>query len=320
MNPAAATYGFPQGPSAGHPTPDVAWVGSTGNVGGSSNYVPPPPPASGGPSPTPDGFGSDRDNRRMWRNGLIAVGSLIAACWFVIWLLGALAEWLVDWVPTDVDVALGEENWQQLAPPETHCTDPGPQAYVDELTKPLLAHAGDEFEFQFVVVESPEVNAFALPGGFVTVNMGLLDAAETGEEVAAVLGHEMTHVTERHGMRGVMRKVGGLVFVAMIFGGTDYATLAYAVEGLAGQAHSRDQERQADEGGRAMLMAAGINPIGMATFFERLEADQGELPGAVALLSTHPNPGERAETTRAIAAGFVATVDLPDPPADLHCH
>jgi predicted Zn-dependent protease len=130
----------------------------------------------------------------------------------------------------------------------------------------------------------------------------------------------MTHVTERHGMRGVMRRVGGLVFVAMIFGGTDFETLAYAAEGLAGQAFSRDQEREADEGGRAILMAAGINPIGMATFFERLEADQGELPGAVALLSTHPNPGERAETTREIAAGFVASVDLPDPPDDLHCH
>lgn len=256
----------------------------------------------------------------MWRNGLIVVGSLIAAGCLVVWLLGVLAEWLVDWVPTDVDVALGEQNWEELSPPATHCTNPGPLAYVEQLIEPLQAHAGDQFEFQFVVVESPEVNAFALPGGFVTVNMGLLEAAETGEEVAAVLGHEMTHVTERHGMRGVMRKVGGMMFVAMIFGGTNFETIAYAAEGLAGQAFSRDQEREADEGGRAMLMAAGINPIGMATFFERLEADQGELPGAVALLSTHPNPGERAETTRKIAAGFFVTLDLPDPPDDLHCH
>jgi len=313
----------PRGPSAGHATPDVAWIGSAsqGNAGGSTNYVPPPPP----PSPDmghrqPEGFGSEGDKRKMWRSGLIAVASLVATGFLVIWLLGVLAEWLVDWVPTDVDVALGEQNWAELAPPETHCTDPGPLAYVESLTEPLQAQAGSEFEFQFVVVDSPEVNAFALPGGFVTVNMGLLEAAETGEEVAAVLGHEMTHVTARHGMRGVMRRVGGFMFVAMIFGGTDFETLAYTAEGLAGQAFSRDQEREADDGGRAILMAAGINPIGMATFFERLEADQGELPGAVALLSTHPNPGERAQTTREIAAGFVATLDLPDPPDDLRCN
>lgn len=313
----------PTGPSAGHATPNVGWMGSPsqGNAGGSTNYVPtPPPPIGTDGQPPPEGFGSEQSTRKMWRNGLIAVGSIVAVGWLVIWLLGVLAEWLVVLVPTDVDVALGEQNWEQLSPPETHCTDPGPLAYVEQLTEPLKAHAGDEFEFQFVVVESPEVNAFALPGGFVTVNMGLLDAAETGEEVAAVLGHEMTHVTERHGMRGVMRRVGGMVFVAMLFGGTDFETLAYAAEGLAGQAFSRDQEREADDGGRAILMGAGINPIGMATFFERLEADQGELPGAVELLSTHPNPGERAETTREIAAGFVATVDLPDPPEDLHCH
>jgi predicted Zn-dependent protease len=312
---------LPRGPSAGHATPNVGWTGSQGNAGGSVDYVPPPPPPLAGPSqPQPDGFGSEHDNRRMWRNGLIVLGSLVAVVGFVIWLLGAMAEWLVDWVPTDVDVALGEQNWEELSPPETRCTDPGPLAYVEQLTAPLQAHAGDQFEFQFIVVESREVNAFALPGGFVTVNMGLLEAAESGEEVAAVLGHEMTHVTERHGMRGVMRRVGGLVFVAMLFGGTDFETLAYAAEGLAGQAFSRDQEREADEGGRAILMAAGINPIGMATFFERLEQDQGELPGAVALLSTHPNPGERAQTTRELAAGFIATVDLPDPPDDLRCH
>nr|WP_255216131.1 M48 family metallopeptidase [Pseudenhygromyxa sp. WMMC2535] len=239
--------------------------------------------------------------------------------WGGIWLLGVIAAKLVDWVPTDVDVALGSQNWQALAPEESRCSNPGPLAYVEELVQPLTEQADGEFEFQFAVVDSEEVNAFALPGGFVTVNMGLLEAAETGEEVAAVLAHEMTHVTHRHGMRAVLRRVGGLTVISMIFGGTDFQNLAFAAEGLATQAHSRDQERDADEGGRELLMAAGVDPIGMATFFERMERDQGSLPGAAVLLSTHPNPGERAETTREIAAGFTATRDLPDPPADLSC-
>jgi len=235
-------------------------------------------------------------------------------------LLGAIAAKLVDWVPTEVDVALGEQNWAELAPPEDQCTDPGPLAYVESLTGPLIAETDGEFVFQFVVVESEEVNAFALPGGFVTVNMGLLEAAESGEEVAAVLAHEMTHVTNRHGMRAVLRRVGGLALVSMVFGGTDLEAIAFAADGLASQSHSRDQERDADEGGRRILMAAGVDPTGMATFFERLEEMQGSMPGAAILLSTHPNPGERAETTREIAMDFTATRDLPDPPADLRCH
>jgi predicted Zn-dependent protease len=255
----------------------------------------------------------------MWRNLVIAVVALIAGGWLVLWLLGLLAARLVNWVPTDVDVAIGEQNWKELAPESAHCTDPGPLAYVEELAQPLVEAADSEFEFHFVVVDDEQVNAFALPGGFVTVNMGLLEAAETGEEVAAVIAHEMTHVTHRHGMRAVLRRVGGVALVSMLFGGTSLETVAWAAEGLSGQAHSRDQERDADDGGRAILMDAGVDPTGMATFFERLEADGASMPGAAVLLSTHPNPGERAETTREIAASFTPTRDLPDPPDDLKC-
>jgi len=255
----------------------------------------------------------------MWRNLVLAVVGLIFAGWLILWLLGLLAAKLVNWVPTDVDVAIGEQNWKELAPESSHCTDPGPLAYVEELAQPLIAASNSEFEFHFVVVDAQEVNAFALPGGFVTVNMGLLEAAETGEEVAAVIAHEMTHVTNRHGMRAVLRRVGGLALVSMVFGGTNLETLAWAAEGLSSQAHSRDQERDADDGGRKILMDAGVDPTGMATFFERLEAEGASMPGAAVLLSTHPNPGERAETTRVIAASFTPTLDLPDPPDDLKC-
>ena len=241
--------------------------------------------------------------------------------WLLAWFLPPR---MVRFIPTQLDVTIGEENWAEVAPPEQHCTDPGPLAYVEALAQPLVAASDSEFEFRFVVVESEEVNAFALPGGFVTVNMGLLEAAETGEEIAAVISHEMTHATNRHGMRAIMRRVGAVAVVGIVFGGTGLETLAYAAEGLAGQAHSREQERDADDGGRELLMAAGINPIGMATFFERLEQEYEAMPEGMrkgfALISTHPDPGERATTTRTIAQGFSATVELPDPPPDLRCH
>jgi predicted Zn-dependent protease len=303
-------YGQPQPP----PGP------SQGNAGGSNYTTPPPPPPAAGQQHE-GGFGDTGHRRKMWRNALLALLAVGVVLWLLIWVLPPR---MVGLVPTDVDVAIGEASWEDVAPPASYCTDPGPLAYVEELAQPLVAEADSEFEFHFVVVDSEEINAFALPGGFVTVNMGLLEAAETGEEVAAVLAHEMTHVTHRHGMRAIMRRVGGLAVVSLVFGGTGLETLAYGAAGLVNQAHSRDQERDADDGGRELLMAAGIDPTGMATFFERLEEEYEAMPESMrkgfALLSTHPDPGERASTTRELAAGFTTTRDLPDPPEDLHCY
>ena len=267
------------------------------------------------------GFSDERHNKKLWRNAGLALGGLAIFLWLIVWVLPPR---MVGFVPTSVDVSIGESQWEELAPPETQCTDPGPLAYVEELSAPLVEAADSEFEFHFVVVESEEINAFALPGGFVTVNMGLLEAAETGEEVAAVLAHELTHVTHRHGMRAVLRRVGAVAVVSLVFGGTGIENLAFGAEALVNQAHSREQERDADDGGRQLLMAAGVDPIGMATFFERLEEEYESMPESMrkgfALLSTHPDPGERAATTRELSAGFTATRDLPDPPADLRCH
>lgn len=317
---------YPQGPGSSHPTPTYHGYGQPGSYGPGygeggwpGGYVPPPPPPpmQSGPPPQHDGgFGDDKNRKKLWRNGILAIVGIAVVFWLFAWVLPPR---LVRFVPTSLDVAIGENQWEQVAPPSSYCTDPGPLAYVEELAQPLVEQAGDEFEFHFVVVDSTDINAFALPGGYVTVNMGLIEAAESGEEIAAVIGHEMTHVTNRHGMRAVMRKLGASALVAVVFGGTSLETIMYAAEGLVGQAHSRDQERDADNGGRDLLMAAGVDPIGMATFFERLEQEQAGMPGALALLSTHPDPGERAETTREISAGFTATRDLPDPPADLKC-
>ena len=257
----------------------------------------------------------------MWRNAILAIGGLGVLLWLIVWFLPPR---MVVFVPTEFDESIGESQWEEVAPPETYCTDPAALAYIEELAAPLIAVSDSPFEFHFVVVESEEINAFALPGGYLTVNMGLIEAAETGEEIAAVIGHEMTHATNRHGMRAIMRRVGAMAAVSIMFGGTGLETVAWAAEGLVSQAHSRDQERDADDGGRELLMKAGVDPIGMATFFERLEEEYEAMPEGMrktmAVLSTHPDPGERATTTREIAAGFTATVDLPDPPEGLRCH
>jgi predicted Zn-dependent protease len=280
-----------------------------------------PDPSSSTP-PTPadperDGFGAD--GTTIWRNFVIAAAVLLLLIVVAIWVLGKAVGAVVDAIPASVDVALGEQSWEAAAPASARCTDPGPQAYVEQIAAPLLAALDDtSFAFRFTVVDSEEVNAFALPGGFVTVNMGLLEAAESGDEVAAVLAHEIHHVTLRHGTRRILRELGGLAVLVALVGGTDFEVAGLVAGGLLDSAYDRDQERAADEHGRALLREAGIDPAAMGTFFDRLAQEQGQLPGALTILSTHPDPGERAERSRADAEGFTVTRALP-PPADLTC-
>jgi predicted Zn-dependent protease len=223
--------------------------------------------------------------------------------------LGAGA--LVNRVPISVDRALGEQSARAVRASSSPCTDAGPKNYVDAIAAPLVkALADDRFEFDFVVVDDDEVNAFALPGGFVTVDMGLLKHAESGEEVAAVLAHELQHVVRRHGTRRILRELGASALLSAVFGGTDIAVPASVVRDFVSQAYDRSEESEADSRGLELLVRAGIDPRGMATFFERLAKTSTAPP---AILSTHPDPGDRAERAAKVAREAKPTVTLPAP-------
>jgi predicted Zn-dependent protease len=182
---------------------------------------------------------------------------------------------------------------------------------VRDVVAPLLAVLGPTpFEFQLMVATSEDVNAFALPGGFIVVNRGLLAAAESGEEVAAVLAHELSHVTLRHSTKRLAGSLGASAALAFVLGMVDLGAPAYTLAHLSGLGYERDQEREADEAGLTLLMRAGISPIGMATFFER--SSSSLRPPEI--VSTHPDPGNRAERARGAAATFQAEVQVPAPP------
>ncbi len=233
------------------------------------------------------------------------------------WGGGALAGALTPVVSTRVDRAIGASAAQQLTLGGGECPNPAARAYVEELARPLLDAAGElPFEFEFRVADDPAVNAFALPGGYVTVNRGLLEAAETGEEVAGVLAHEIQHALLRHGTRRVLRRFGGRALLWLATGGSDVHVFAQSVGYLTELDYDRVQESEADREGLELLVRAGVDPRGLATFFERLRAMGGSaLPE---LLSTHPDPGNRAEAVRAAAQGGAVTRALP-PPTSVSC-
>jgi predicted Zn-dependent protease len=147
------------------------------------------------------------------------------------------------------------------------------------------------------------------------VNRGLLEAAESGEEVAGVIGHEIQHALLRHGTKRILRQLGSAVIMSLIFGGSDLHDVSQAAGQMTGLSYDRAQESEADEYGVALMVGANIDPRGLSRFFERLSKDSLSPPE---LLSTHPDPGTRAElVSRAAQAGNFKA--LPKP-SSAPCH
>ncbi|CAM9432837.1 unnamed protein product, partial [Phaeothamnion confervicola] len=181
--------------------------------------------------------------------------------------------------------------------------DPEVNDYLNTLGFKLLAAVpGSRLDFEFFAVRDPSINAFALPGGFVGMHTGLLTAADSESEVASVLAHEITHVTQRHIARqvGAQQQMQLPAMIAMaaallaarsrpdLASGAAMAAQGAAIQGQLG--YSRDFEREADRIGFTTLQAAGFDVRGMPAFFEKLQrytriSDDGRAPG---YLRSHP--------------------------------
>lgn len=211
--------------------------------------------------------------------------------------------------------------------------DPEVAEYIQSVGQRLAsqAHEGSH-RFTFFVVRDPEINAFALPGGFIGINAGLLTATRNESELAGVLAHEISHVTQRHIARSVQNAgrtnlASAAAVLAAILVGTATGMPADAVmggvsaaQGLAAQQQinfTRANESEADRVGIRVLSAAGFDPIGMADFFETLQQRYGLQQAIVPpMLQTHPVTSERIAETRdrALKLRTGAVVDGPSYP------
>lgn len=251
--------------------------------------APPPPPEVQLQMPRAEGFRPHQGRALGEVFAFIVV--VLALGGLAYHFAGSIAAWAAPVVPLDVDRKLGQLSASQLALVRQECSTRSTD-YVKSITSQLLEEAGPlPFDFEVVVAKDEAVNAFALPGGFLTVNSGLLEAAESGEEVAGVLGHEIQHALLRHGTKRILRELGGSVVLSLFLGGdpTGFSGLAGQLTSLA---YDRGQESEADARGVALLLKADVDPRGLARFFERLSSEGGPTPPA--LLSTHPDPGERS--------------------------
>lgn len=235
---------------------------------------------------------------------LVALGSLVGLI-LLLWLgSDTLVRAAVNRIPTEWEQPIGEAARSQFLAGQSVVKEGPAVAAVQEITKRLAdAAPGNPYKFEVMVVRSDVVNAFALPGGYVVVFTGLLKKAESPEEVAGVLAHELNHVLLRHGLERIV-KTAGLVAVVTIVVGDQQGLVGLAkrlgVE-LLTLKFGREQETQADLQGLHLLHRAKIAPDGMIHFFERLsESDKLQ----VEILSTHPMSAARAERLKAEAAAL----------------
>jgi beta-barrel assembly-enhancing protease len=176
------------------------------------------------------------------------------------------------------------------------------QQYVESVGQLMARRAGrPSLDWQFAVVNSDQVNAFAVPGGYVYVTRGLLFRLSNEAQLAGVLGHESGHIAHRHSVKQMERAktAQGLSTVAGVVGGFfgfGYAgSISGVVSGLALMSYSRGQEEEADRSGLEYMSQAGYNPRGLVQMMEVLQSAtaEGGGKGPPQFLSTHPNPGNR---------------------------
>ena len=233
------------------------------------------------------------------------VGGTILATVLGLWLgSDLLVEIAVSRIPVEWEQKLGESAYRDFLSHQEVMKEGPAVAALGEMTQRMTAQILDNpYKFEVTVVKSDVINAFALPGGYVVVFTGLMKKAESGEEVAGVLSHELNHVLQRHGLERIVKSLGLMAVAAIVFGnqqglvgmmkqlGVELFTLKFG----------REQETEADLTGLQLLQRAKINPAGMITFFERLsEKDQGRMEW----FSTHPMSAARAERLKAELAAL----------------
>jgi len=257
---------------------------------------------------------SVRSTRTSRRTVLLASGGAVLAVLLGLWFgSDILVEQTVARIPVDWEQQLGESALHETLAGRTILTEGPAVEAVQEITKRLTEQIpSSPYKFQVWIVKEPVVNAFALPGGYVVVFTGLLQDAKSPEEVAGVLGHEINHVLQRHGMERIVKTLGVMAVAAIVMG--DQQGLIGLVKQLGVEIltlkYNRDQETEADLTGVRLVHKAKIEPEGMITFFERLAHSEKE-KNRVEMLSTHPMSTHRAERLRAELKTLPAMVSEP---------
>jgi beta-barrel assembly-enhancing protease len=251
----------------------------------------------------------------MTRAPRAAYGRRLRGALVVPVLLGC-AE--ADVLSLDEERALGEDLAGQVAMRLPLVRDSAAAGFVRHLGRSLASRIDSTGrEYEFVLVDSRVVNAFAIPGGFIFINRGIVERASNASEFAGVVAHEIGHVVARHSVEALQRERSantllGLVYLLLQRQPSEGEQLAVQVVGGAWMArHSREDEREADRLALRVLTRSGLDPRGLPRFFSTLLAEeQAQSPLVLQWFSTHPLTAER------VAGADTLIAALPDEALD----
>lgn len=242
---------------------------------------------------------------RDWRKLFLWGGGAIVSLVLIIFLLlPKLADYLAISIPREREVELGHKLIESLdgglmevmMGDMRQCTDEAGLAAINTMIVNLTAQRELDYDIEIYVVNSSESNAFALPGGQVVFLNGLIQSADTPNEVAGVLAHEIGHVEARDPLRIMLGSLGRSSILSIVLGDISGGILAVAaIDTFVNAAYSQDAEAQADEFAIEMLNESGIGTEGFASFFDAMSDMVGDEDSILSHFSSHPQLQERSK-------------------------
>lgn len=250
---------------------------------------------------------------------LLALAVLAAIPLLLVLNMSRFTRLAADQIPTQWELQLGKLAFTHYEISASLLEDEQAQRLLEQLTRQLTAALPQSgYTYRFYIARDTELNAFALPGGYIVVNSGLIMQADSAEELLGVLAHEISHVTERHGLRNLISSAGVALLLQLLIGDSSgtLGTLSSAAPFLLTQKYSRGFESEADRRGYELLTRAEVDPAGLLSFFEKLKTadakaraklrdragDAARLLEMPELLSTHPATESRIAALRELVA------------------
>lgn len=251
---------------------------------------------------------SSKKLRKMAVASLVVVAVIGMAILGLVLAKDRIVKGIADQIPVSWEEKAGDKLFGALTAGREMIKNDSLKRVFEQAAQPLLKEVRSKgFKVDLYFVKDGTINAFALPGGKVVIQTGLVENADSWEEVMGVLSHELAHVTNRHHVRGVINNVGLFTLLSAMFGDVSALAGTFANMGgeLASLSNSRTFEYEADADGWNYLVAAKIDPRGMVRFFETLDKRQATLEQLpLSILSTHPDTKSRIAELKKMEKGL----------------